>query len=55
MKTFGPSGDSVEYERTRRFYEGVGFVAMEERTDIWGPDNPCLMLVKPLLRSEGDG
>jgi N-acetylglutamate synthase-like GNAT family acetyltransferase len=48
VKTFGPSGDSVEYERTRAFYEGVGFFPLEERTDIWGPENPCLILVKPL-------
>jgi hypothetical protein len=23
-------------------------VALEARTDIWGPDHPCLILVKPL-------
>jgi GNAT superfamily N-acetyltransferase len=48
VKTFGPSGDSVEYARTRAFYEAVGFLPLEERTDIWGPENPCLILVKPL-------
>jgi GNAT superfamily N-acetyltransferase len=48
VKTYGPSGVSVEYERTREFYEGTGFVALEERTDIWGPDNPCLILAKPI-------
>ena len=48
VKTFGPSGSSPEYERTREFYEGTGFVPLEERTDIWGPENPCLILVKPL-------
>lgn len=48
VKTFGPSGDSPEYERTRAFYEAVGFLPLEERTDIWGPGNPCLILVKPL-------
>jgi GNAT superfamily N-acetyltransferase len=48
VKTYGPSGDSAEYARTRLFYEAVGFVPLEERTDIWGPDNPCLILVKPL-------
>ena len=48
VKTFGPSGHSVEYERTRLFYEALGFVPLEERTDIWGPGNPCLILVKPL-------
>jgi GNAT superfamily N-acetyltransferase len=48
VKTFGPSGDSPEYERTRAFYESVGFVPLEERHDIWGPDNPCLIYVKPI-------
>jgi ribosomal protein S18 acetylase RimI-like enzyme len=48
LKTFGPSVPNEPYARTRRFYEAMGFVAMEERTDIWGPTNPCLMLVKPL-------
>jgi ribosomal protein S18 acetylase RimI-like enzyme len=49
VKTYGPSGDSIEYERTRFFYEAVGFLPLEERTDIWGPGNPCLILVKPLM------
>jgi len=49
VKTFGPSGVSPEYERTRAFYEAIGFLALEERTDIWGPENPCLISVKPLM------
>jgi ribosomal protein S18 acetylase RimI-like enzyme len=48
VKTFGPSGVSEEYARTRAFYESVGFLPLEERTDIWGADNPCLISVKPL-------
>ena len=48
VKTFGPSGSSVEYERTRAFYEAVGFMPLEERTDIWGPENPCLIMVQPI-------
>jgi GNAT superfamily N-acetyltransferase len=48
VKTFGPSGDSDEYARTRAFYASLGFLPLEERTDIWGPDNPCLISVKPL-------
>ena len=48
VKTYGPSGTSTEYERTREFYLGTGFVPLEERTDIWGPQNPCLILAKPL-------
>jgi GNAT superfamily N-acetyltransferase len=48
VKTFGPSGESEEYERTRAFYAALGFMPLEERTDIWGPENPCLISVKPL-------
>jgi ribosomal protein S18 acetylase RimI-like enzyme len=48
VKTFGPSGDSIEYERTRAFYRALGFLPLEERTDIWDAENPCLISVKPL-------
>jgi N-acetylglutamate synthase-like GNAT family acetyltransferase len=48
VKTFGPSGDSPEYERTRAFYFALGFLPLEERTDIWDEDNPCLISVLPL-------
>ncbi|MDQ1477342.1 MAG: hypothetical protein QOE62_2571 [Actinomycetota bacterium] len=48
VKTFGPSGVSEEYERTRAFYASMGFLPLEERTDIWGTENPCLISVKPL-------
>jgi ribosomal protein S18 acetylase RimI-like enzyme len=48
VKTFGPSGMSDEYERTRAFYVAMGFLPLEERTDIWGAENPCLISVKPL-------
>ncbi len=48
VKTFGPSGNSKEYERTRAFYCACGYLPLEERTDIWAPGNPCLFMVKPL-------
>lgn len=48
VKTFGPSGNSKEYERTRAFYRACGYLPLEERTDIWAPGNPCLFMVKPL-------
>ena len=48
VKTFGPSGASTEYEQTRAFYEAVGFVPLEERLDIWGPENPCLIMVRTI-------
>ncbi len=43
VKTFGPTGVSEVYGRTRAFYAAVGFLSLEERTDIWGPDDPCLI------------
>lgn len=48
VKTRGQSIPDEGYARTLAFYEGMGFIALEERTDIWGPENPCLILAKPL-------
>jgi len=28
---------AAENELTRAFFEAVGFIPLEERTDIWGP------------------
>jgi N-acetylglutamate synthase-like GNAT family acetyltransferase len=49
LKTLGPSRDDEGYARTRAFYEAMGFLPMEERTDIWDPSNPALFLVKVLV------
>lgn len=46
VKTRGPSLPYEPYERTRAFYEAVGFVPVEEFTEIWGPENPALLMVK---------
>jgi ribosomal protein S18 acetylase RimI-like enzyme len=48
VKTQGPSHPDPGYALTRQFYAAVGFTPLEERTDIWGPRNPCLIMVKPL-------
>ena len=42
VKTLGPSVDHEPYARTRMFWRAMGFVALEEFTEIWGPDNPAL-------------
>ena len=47
VKTLGASHPDAGYARTRHFYERVGFLPLEE-TDLWGEDNPCLFMVKPL-------
>jgi len=48
VKTLGPSFPDEEYERTRRFYEARGFVALEEIFGVWAEDNPMLIMVKAL-------
>lgn len=47
VKTLGTSHPDAGYARTRHFYERVGFLPLEE-TDLWGEENPCLFMVKPL-------
>jgi ribosomal protein S18 acetylase RimI-like enzyme len=47
VKTRGPSDYYEPYARTLAFYEALGFLPLEERLDIW-PDDPCLLMVKPL-------
>lgn len=48
VKTQGPSANYEPYERTRRFYEALGYVALEELDIGWGPENPTLILVKAI-------
>jgi len=52
VKTVGPSRPNAEYERTRGFYEHMGFRPLEEN-DLLGPDSPCLIMVKYLARAGG--
>ncbi|HEX5188939.1 MAG TPA: GNAT family N-acetyltransferase [Streptosporangiaceae bacterium] len=47
VKTLGPSLPDEGYERTRRFYLGIGFEPLQEITGLW-PENPCLIMVKTL-------
>jgi GNAT superfamily N-acetyltransferase len=48
VKTLGPSRPSAHYERTRAFYEKVGFRPLEEIHGLWSEGNPCLVMVKRL-------
>ncbi len=47
VKTLGPSRPDAGYARTRKFYQAMGFEPVEEITGLW-PENPCLIMVKPL-------
>ena len=48
VKTQGPSAAYEPYQRTRAFYDSVGFKPLEEFTSIWGPENPCLIMIMPV-------
>ena len=48
VKTLGPSHPDDAYRKTREFYAALGFLALEETTALWGPDNPSLIMVKVL-------
>ena len=48
VKTLGSTSDDAYYARTRAFYQALGFRPLEEIPQIWGAENPCLILVKRL-------
>lgn len=48
VKTLADVHPSQEYAETRAFYRSLGFIRLEVFPDLWGPANPCLVLVMPL-------
>jgi len=50
VKTLGPSRPDPGYVITRAFYQALGFEPLEEFKQIWDENNPCLVLVKKLVR-----
>jgi putative hydrolase of HD superfamily len=48
VKTLSESRENEEYHRTRKFYQKMGFIPVEEFKTLWGNDNPCLLLIKAL-------
>ena len=54
VKTLGPSDPYPPYANTRAFYAAWGFRPLFETTALWGPENPALILAKPLSRETPD-
>jgi GNAT superfamily N-acetyltransferase len=48
VKTLADLHPSHEYAPTRAFYMSQGFHRLVVLPDLWGPKNPCLLLVRPL-------
>lgn len=46
VKTLDESRESKSYEKTRLFYQSVGFKPLEVFPLLWDKDNPCLFMVK---------
>ena len=48
VKTVASDRPNKEYAGTRRFYEARGFLPVEVFPTLWGPENPCLLMIKSL-------
>jgi GNAT superfamily N-acetyltransferase len=48
VKTLSPAHPDKSYARTRKFYAAMGFRPLEEFPELWGPQNPCLQMIKSL-------
>jgi ribosomal protein S18 acetylase RimI-like enzyme len=46
VKTLSSRHPDQGYVQTRAFYEACGFRTLEEMPDLWGPENPALILIK---------
>jgi len=48
VKTLSEKARYEPYERTRKFYEGIGFEPLVTLTEMWDEENPCLIMIKKL-------
>ena len=46
VKTLDYSHPDTYYEATRGFYKSVGFKELECLKEVWGEDNPCLIMIQ---------
>jgi GNAT superfamily N-acetyltransferase len=51
VKTLSASAEYGPYESTRAFYLAMGFVPLMELPTLWSPEDPCLIMIKPLASS----
>lgn len=48
VKTLASSHPDQNYAATRRFYEAIDFLPLEVLPTLWGTENPCLLMIRPL-------
>jgi len=49
VKTLSSTHPDPSYAHTRAFYHKMDFRPLEEMPTLWGPENPCLILIKSLF------
>jgi len=55
VKTLDYSSDDINYPKTRKFYEAMGFQPFEVLKTLWDEDNPCLIMIKDLKDANNSG
>lgn len=48
VKTLSDKVNYEPYEKTRKFYEKIGFIPLITLTEMWDEHNPCLIMLKTL-------
>ena len=48
VKTLAPTANYEPYDRTRKFYQSIGFTPLEIFPTLWSERNPCLLMIKSL-------
>jgi GNAT superfamily N-acetyltransferase len=46
VKTLADTHPDKHYQRTRAFYQKMGFLPVEIFPNLWGPENPCLLMIQ---------
>lgn len=49
VKTLDESHPDVYYAGTRKFYLSVGFKPLECFPELWGKENPCLIMIRQII------
>lgn len=50
VETLSDLTDYAPYEKTRHFYESIGFEPLITLTEMWDKNNPCLIMIKVLAQ-----
>ena len=49
VKTLDASHPDIYYAKTREFYTAVGFKPLECLAELWGKENPCLIMIQHIV------